>query len=440
MIQQTLQKIEILLKNTFPELAASLNPPASEEQIQALEDALQTPLPEDFKNLYRWHNGESNTMGLFFGLTFLSIEEALEERKVWAEIAAEGDSTLDSGIVSIPSHFIKENYANRLYLPISKDYGGNNISVDLDPDEKGVYGQVINSGRDEEMRYVLALSVSKFMAFVLFHLESNNYVFHKEEEEEDSKTWFLKSSANTHFLDELSDLDLPFGEGQSAPEEEHFESFEDWCESLSEAWKTVLSKNKKGLNDFAAIGNLKSLNLLRAGIESLKPIEKFKGLRELILSVNPIRDIAPLKHLKELKRLYLSRTKVTDVAVLGELSQLSELNLLGLKLQNLEGLSRLKKLKSLSIEDCELVDLSEIGKIKNLTELNISKNTFDSFENLRNLTKLISLNLSNTNIQNLDFLTSLQKMKKLSLCDIEVSDFSPLKQLPVLEEVTCSYQ
>ena len=182
MLKQTLQKIESLLKEIFPELLDSLNPSATESQIQALEDALQVPLPEDVKTLYRWHDGERNTVGLFFGMSFLSIEEALEEWKIWAEIAAEGDSVLDSSIASVPSGFIKENYANRLYLPISADGGGNNIVVDLDPDEKGQYGQVINSGRDEEMRYVIASSVSKWMEFVLHQLQSNNFIIEQEED------------------------------------------------------------------------------------------------------------------------------------------------------------------------------------------------------------------------------------------------------------------
>ncbi|MFK7907444.1 MAG: leucine-rich repeat domain-containing protein [Chitinophagales bacterium] len=435
-MKTSLQKIEAFLKDSFPELAASLNPPASEEQIQALEDALQKPLPEDLKNLYRWHNGESESFGFFFGLPFLSIEDAWEEWKTWAEIADEGNSTLDSAVISIPSDFVKENYANRFYLPIGKDYGGNNIAVDLDPDEKGIYGQLINSGRDEEMRYVIALSISDFMKFVLFHLQSNNFVFYKED---DVHIWFLKTPQNTHFLDTLSDLDLPFGVSKDSLEKEG-ESFEVWYASLSDTWKTVLLNHSKKLDDFAAIGKLKSLNLLREGIEELKPIEKFTGLRELILSANPIKDIDSLKHLKELKKLYLSLTAVEDVSVLKDLPNLSELNLFGLKLKSLDGLLGLKKLKRLSVESTSLTDLTAIEKLKSLRELDISKNSFRSFEGLSKLTNLISLNLSNTNIQNIGCLTSLQKLKNLTLYDVEASDFSPLKQLSALQEVTCDFK
>lgn len=33
---------------------------------------------------------------------------------------------------------------NHNWIPISKDYGGNNIGIDVDPDEKGKVGQDIN--------------------------------------------------------------------------------------------------------------------------------------------------------------------------------------------------------------------------------------------------------------------------------------------------------
>ncbi|MFJ9499072.1 SMI1/KNR4 family protein [Brevibacillus centrosporus] len=53
---------------------------------------------------------------------------------------------------------------NRYWLPISKDWGGNHLGLDLDPDEQGRMGQVINFGRDEEVKYVVALSL-RFIRF-----------------------------------------------------------------------------------------------------------------------------------------------------------------------------------------------------------------------------------------------------------------------------------
>ena len=88
--------------------------------------------------------------GLFFGLPFLSLDEVLNEWRVWKRIEEEEFLNFDAFL--IPAKCIKETYVNYKWIPISKDYGGNNIGIDVDPDEKGEMGQVINFGRDRRSK------------------------------------------------------------------------------------------------------------------------------------------------------------------------------------------------------------------------------------------------------------------------------------------------
>ncbi len=59
MIASLLSQITSLLATEFPELKTSLNGPATDDRIQWAEQLTGRPWPEDLKELYRLHDGES---------------------------------------------------------------------------------------------------------------------------------------------------------------------------------------------------------------------------------------------------------------------------------------------------------------------------------------------------------------------------------------------
>jgi internalin A len=433
MIHQTLSEIKHMLKASLPELESSLNPPASPEKIKWLEKQIGQSLPEDFKVLYRLHNGESKHVGLFFGLPFISLDEVYDEWKNWAAIVGE-NSSLDNSIISFHTGYIKENYASKHYIPISKDHGGNNIGIDLDPDDKGMRGQVINFGRDENTRYVIANSIGDFLQFILFHLKAGNYLI---QEEDGDKIFLLKEPANSHFLDTLKNLPLPFGQAVEQKDAADETQYNAWYESLNDEWKQIVDTNTKNNGGFEALGAVKIVSLLKSNVHDITPIEKFSGLRELILSGNPVKDISSLRNLKDLKKLYLAQTQVTNIEPLAELANLTQLSLYRLQITDVSCLAKLKKLKSLSIEQTNITSLQSVTSIKSLTELDISKNNFDSFEQLAALTKLTELNLANTNVADLSFIRALKNLEQLKIYETNVTDFTPLKSLEKLNWITC---
>lgn len=436
MIGNTLTAIKALLANEYPELNVSLNPPATEADITRLETTTGLALPDELKQLYRLHNGESGNAGLFFGLPFISIDEALAEWKNWESLAG-STASLDTSIVSVPANHIKEQYVNTRYLPISKDYGGNNIGIDLDPGPDGVSGQVINFGRDEDTRFVIAPSLAGFMEFILHHVKNGNYTFeiNGDEEDKEPRSFLMKEPANSHFLDTLKGLQLPFGSEPPAATANE-EDYDTWFAALDATWQNVIGPGQ----GFAALAGTRTINLIKKNITDLRPLERFTGLRELLLSANPVEDISPLAALSSLNKLYISKTNVRDISPLAQLKELKQLSMSDTPVASLEVLQQLPKLKSLNIEKTAVADLAQVSALRQLTELDINGKQFPSFAELSNLKHLVNLNLNDTNVTDITFLAGLTKLSELQLCGTPVTDLSPLLQMDKLAYVTLSMQ
>jgi cell wall assembly regulator SMI1 len=178
----------------LPEVLADLNPGCSDEELSELEHCLNCRLPEDVKAFYRRHDGQKGeSTGLFCGLPFLSTSALYEQWTNWHELASEDFATEITG-ESYPSGAIKPTYINLTWIPLAYDGGGNHLGVDLDPGSAGLVGQVINFGRDENNKFVLASSLTDFIAWMLAQYQAGNYQSSK-------RSLNLKEPWNTHFLD-----------------------------------------------------------------------------------------------------------------------------------------------------------------------------------------------------------------------------------------------
>ncbi|MBD2358522.1 SMI1/KNR4 family protein [Tolypothrix sp. FACHB-123] len=198
-MKEILNRIDNWLNNNFSEVLDTLNPGATEEEIQELENKIQIELPSSFKDLYKWHNGQKSGTypGLFYGLEFLSLLEVFANWQVWAELVDE-DINKDILGQSYSPGKIKEIYANKKWVPFAFDWGGNHLGIDLDPGKKGTIGQVINFGRDEDIKFVFAEDLESFLTWFITQLEAGNYIISTEE---DTKTFSTKNPQMSHFLD-----------------------------------------------------------------------------------------------------------------------------------------------------------------------------------------------------------------------------------------------
>ncbi|MFP4973978.1 SMI1/KNR4 family protein [Paenibacillus sp. CN-4] len=180
-----------------PKFAGYLNAPVKEEEIAEAEAQLGFPLPEDVKELYRIHNGQDHMYGIVYGLDFLGLQELCEKWVGWkALIESEGPdgmAELGKACTSTPTGAIKTVYANPHWLPLFYDGAGNAVGIDLDPDHAGTYGQIINFGRDEEQKVVLAPNLAAFIPRYLTGLVNEAEI--EDEDDEDDIFFSLESHA-----------------------------------------------------------------------------------------------------------------------------------------------------------------------------------------------------------------------------------------------------
>lgn len=211
------RRIEAWLDANLPAYKHTLKPGISKKDLAKFEEAIGFELPEDVRQSWLIHDGQRvlpnkvlealfeededsdneypNFIGLVFGNAMLNLltrncpatgKSALGEWQGWAEIADQGyDLELDKRQTSSPEGAIKPRYANRGWIPLGAFTDVDYFGVDLDPGPNGVFGQVINFGRNEEVKCVLATSWTQFLSDVADELEAGNFMIDLLEEHQE---------------------------------------------------------------------------------------------------------------------------------------------------------------------------------------------------------------------------------------------------------------
>lgn len=196
------------LKNRVPNFGNALNPGATITEIEHLKQYFDFELSLEIQTLYQLNNGEqmSHPLGTFLGFTFLPIPFLLTQWKDWVTIAEEMDWADDYFGSSFPKKAIKIQYCNPKWIPIFYDFGGNYIGIDHDPDEHGTYGQVINFGRDEDDKFVIANNLTTFLKFVIAEID-NGHCNKAICLEEDGR-YSIGLTPRSHLIDDLRSIIL----------------------------------------------------------------------------------------------------------------------------------------------------------------------------------------------------------------------------------------
>jgi hypothetical protein len=82
-----------------------------------------------------------------------------------------------------PPNAVQKAYAHPAWIPLVRDWGGNNLAVDLAPGPAGKWGQVILFGRDYDTKFVVARSWAAFLALVADDLNSGKWFVDEETNE-----------------------------------------------------------------------------------------------------------------------------------------------------------------------------------------------------------------------------------------------------------------
>ena len=169
----------------LPSMEETLNPGASEAELQAAETELGIAFPAALRSLYLTNNGDNHESanGMILGFPFYSLEELRSAWRGWVDLANDPAHNSADHFSSSPAGCIKRRYADTKWIPLCDDGGGNYIGIDLDPDVNGKAGQIINFGRDEHNKVVLAENLDAFFARLTRIIQSDDFGIEEDEED-----------------------------------------------------------------------------------------------------------------------------------------------------------------------------------------------------------------------------------------------------------------
>lgn len=146
-----LVSLDQLIESNRKEYYSSLRPGLDDATIQILENRYGITLPEDLKNLYKWHDGQryDNYEAFVNNCTFLQLDQALDS-------AAEFTSM-------IGSDFELPDMWHETWIPIFSNGGGDFICYDLAGSFDGQAGQLIEYWHADNDRNIIAGNLSSFL-------------------------------------------------------------------------------------------------------------------------------------------------------------------------------------------------------------------------------------------------------------------------------------
>jgi cell wall assembly regulator SMI1 len=158
----------------IPEVLESLNPGASDQQIAELEAFTRRTLTDDVKQSLMIHNGQQDvTTGAVFGLLLLPIERICRS---WEIVRRNPQDGAESKLVtSDPRGAVQLCDSHPGWIPLTDDWSGNHIGIDLAPGLKGAWGQAIVFGQSEGRHYVAANSWAELLADIADELADGNF-------------------------------------------------------------------------------------------------------------------------------------------------------------------------------------------------------------------------------------------------------------------------
>ncbi|KAK4184301.1 hypothetical protein QBC35DRAFT_59981 [Podospora australis] len=230
-VESSWQRIDNWAEEHYPELFDQLCEGSTTNDLNDLEHQLDCSLPQDVRESLAIHDGQErggNPSGIIFGSMLLDCEEIVQEWENWRKVNQEflleatfprpavpskilgGSSRAGSSSSaptspqsnwrqdlmarqeSVPPLAIQKVYAHPAWIPLARDWGGNNLAVDLAPGPKGTWGQVILCGRDYDTKYVVARSWADLLATVAADLNSGRWFI-----DDDSGELKLREFKNT---------------------------------------------------------------------------------------------------------------------------------------------------------------------------------------------------------------------------------------------------
>lgn len=182
-----------------PRVLQTLNPGASPEEIEAVERSIGQTLPPDVRASLAIHNG--GLQHPILGDDLLSTPQVIAEWREWRGLESYNEEFRWS-MESFPEGAVALDYANSGWIPLTQG-GSDYLGIDLAPGPSGSVGQVMNFGRDEEHKCVLASGWAEFLADLATFLESGA-VSGFDPNSSNVDDWYSDAMDNTNCHDVLT--------------------------------------------------------------------------------------------------------------------------------------------------------------------------------------------------------------------------------------------
>jgi len=240
------KKIDRWAEVNYEELLDNLCEGCTQNDVNELEHELDITLPQDVRESLSIHDGQERggrPTGIILGCMLLDCEEIVQEWRNWKTVNEEylsgtrrpqqssypnkgssngaPSSSSSSSSQHIPSpnnrmwrqefldrqesqppKAVQKAYAHPAWIPLARDWGGNNIAVDLAPGPMGKWGQVILFGRDYDCKYVIAKSWAHFLSIVADDITSSKVTVDEESGEMKLKE-FKTETVDPAYMDVL---------------------------------------------------------------------------------------------------------------------------------------------------------------------------------------------------------------------------------------------
>ena len=234
-VSHSWKRIDRWVEDNYTELYDQLSEGCTQNDVNELEHDLDCSLPIEVRESLACHDGQERggqPTGIIFGCMLLDCEEIVQEWKNWKTVNEEylttphhtpgspkayASSSRDTSSQgpnpfwrqelldkqdSQPPRAIQKAYAHPGWIPLARDWGGNNLAVDLAPGPTGKWGQIIIFGRDFDCKVVVARSWSAFLAMVADDIGSEK-VFVDEDSMELKLKEFKAEGVEPAYLDIL---------------------------------------------------------------------------------------------------------------------------------------------------------------------------------------------------------------------------------------------
>jgi cell wall assembly regulator SMI1 len=174
-------KIKNWLVVNHSEVISTLNVGALPSDFEDLELVIGTCVPDEFKNFYSVHNGQTSLthLRLFDGDILLTISDIINVWKHWKNVLPEIDEHCNemfgSSAKSSPDKGIKDDWWNPRWIPITANGSGDSYCIDLDPTDEGQKGQIIRMWHDAPQRELVSTSFRLWISDYIKDLEADVY-------------------------------------------------------------------------------------------------------------------------------------------------------------------------------------------------------------------------------------------------------------------------